>query len=89
MTGQPLAIEFSPSGRKDLNRLDRQVRRRVYTALQRVAADPHQATGVRKLTGLEDWRIRVGDWRVRFICDDDARVIYVTRVLPRGRAYDR
>jgi mRNA-degrading endonuclease RelE of RelBE toxin-antitoxin system len=40
MTGRPWSIEFSPSGRKDLNRLDRQVRQRVYTALQRVAADP-------------------------------------------------
>jgi mRNA interferase RelE/StbE len=89
MTDQPWSIELSPSGRKDLNRLDRQVRRRVYTALQRVAADPHQAAGVRKLTGLDEWRIRVGDWRVRFIRDDDVRVIYVTRVLPRGRAYDR
>jgi len=50
---------------------------------------PREATGVRKLTGLEEWRLRVGDWRVRFIRDDAARVIYVTRVLPRGRAYDR
>jgi mRNA interferase RelE/StbE len=89
MTGRPWSIEFSPSGRKDLNRLDRQVRQRVYTALQRVAADPDQAAGVRKLTGLEEWRIRVGDWRVRFTRDNDAQVIYITRVLPRGRAYDR
>jgi mRNA interferase RelE/StbE len=89
MTDRPWSIEFIPSGRRDLNRLDRQVRSRVYTALQRVATNPHQAAGVRKLTGLDEWRIRVGDWRVRFIRDDNARVIYVTRVLPRGRAYDR
>ncbi len=89
MTDQPWAIDFSPRGRKDLNRLDRQVRQRVYTALQRIAADPRHATGVRKLTGLDEWRIRVGDWRVRFIQDDNARTIYVTHVLPRGRAYDR
>lgn len=89
MTDRPWSIEFSPSGRKDLNRLDQQVRRRVYTALQRVAADPNQAAGIRKLTGLEEWRIRVGGWRVRFNFDYEARVIVVTRVLPRGRAYDR
>jgi mRNA interferase RelE/StbE len=37
--------------------------------------------------GLEEWRLRVGDWRVRFDRDDEARVIVVLRVLPRGRAY--
>jgi mRNA interferase RelE/StbE len=89
MTGQPWSIDFTHSGRRDLNRLDPQVRRRVYTALQRVAADPRQAAGIRKLTVLGEWRIRVGDWRVRFTRDDDARVIRITRVLPRGRAYDR
>ncbi|MFN8525031.1 MAG: hypothetical protein U0821_18200 [Chloroflexota bacterium] len=31
--------------------------------------------------------MRVGDWRVRFSVDDAARVVYVLRVLPRGRAY--
>jgi mRNA interferase RelE/StbE len=89
MTGQPWSIEFSPGGRKDLDRLDPQVRRRIYTALQRIAADPRQATGVRKLTGLEEWRIRVGAWRVRFAKDGDTQTIYITRILPRGRAYDR
>jgi mRNA-degrading endonuclease RelE of RelBE toxin-antitoxin system len=36
-----------------------------------------------------EWRLRVGDWRVRFAFDDQQRVIVVLRVLPRGRAYDR
>jgi mRNA interferase RelE/StbE len=89
MTDQPWSIEFSPRSRKDLDRVDRQVRRRVYAALQRIAADPRQATGVRKLTDVEEWRIRVGAWRVRFTKDEDTRTIYITRVLPRGRAYDR
>jgi len=34
-----------------------------------------------------EWRLRVGDWRIRFSFDDDAR--FITHVLPRGRAYDR
>jgi mRNA-degrading endonuclease RelE of RelBE toxin-antitoxin system len=36
-----------------------------------------------------EWRLRVGDWRVRFTFDDEQRVIVVLRVLPRGRAYRR
>jgi mRNA-degrading endonuclease RelE of RelBE toxin-antitoxin system len=46
---------------------------------------------VRRLTGVDppEYRLRVGDWRVRFARDPNARRIVVLRILPRGRAYDR
>ncbi len=34
-----------------------------------------------------EWRLRVGDWRVRFTREQASRTVYVLRVLPRGRAY--
>jgi mRNA-degrading endonuclease RelE of RelBE toxin-antitoxin system len=34
-----------------------------------------------------EWRLRVGDWRVRFTRDPDERVVVIQRVLRRGRAY--
>ena len=43
---------------------------------------------IRKLDAVQ-WRLRIGDWRVRFSFDDDQQVIVVLRVLPRGRAFDR
>lgn len=43
---------------------------------------------IRKLNSPQ-WRLRIGDWRVRFSFDDENQVIVVLRVLPRGRAYDR
>lgn len=55
-------------------------------ALDRFVGDPPVGDVV-KLTGTDDeWRLRVGDWRVRFTRDDTG-TIQVTRVLPRGRAY--
>ncbi|HEV2997679.1 MAG TPA: type II toxin-antitoxin system RelE/ParE family toxin [Solirubrobacteraceae bacterium] len=92
MSGLPPAnswtVSYARRAEKDIARLDAQVRRRVFAALERLALnDP--TIDERKLKGLEEWRIRVGDWRVRFTRDDHARVIYVTHVLPRGRAYDR
>ncbi len=46
--------------------------------------DPH----VRRLTGIEaEWRLRVGDWRVRFTRELTTHTVYVLRVLPRGRGY--
>jgi mRNA interferase RelE/StbE len=89
MTEEPWSINFKSRGRRDLNHLDPQVRRRVYTALQRLAVDPENASGVRELAGRSESRLRVGDWRVIFETDIESRTVIIDRVLPRGRAYDR
>jgi mRNA-degrading endonuclease RelE of RelBE toxin-antitoxin system len=65
-----------------------QIRARVIGTLERLAADDPTIES-RRLKGLPEWRIRVGDWRGRFIRDTNARMIFVTHVLPRGRTYDR
>jgi mRNA interferase RelE/StbE len=81
-------VTFTPRARRDLRALDPPIRDRVLSAIDRVAArDP--ALDVRRLTGSPELRVRVGDWRVRFTRDVEAKLIVVQRVLPRGRAYDR
>lgn len=61
------------------------MQRRIVEALDLVGDPP--AGDVVKLTGSDDeWRLRVGDWRVRFTRDDE-QLVHVLRVLPRGRAY--
>ena len=43
-----------------------------------------------KLRGWEnEWRLRVGDWRVRFQVDRTNHIIVVLRVLRRSQAYHR
>jgi len=34
-----------------------------------------------------EWRLRVGDIRVRFVYADDLNTVRILRVLPHGRAY--
>jgi mRNA interferase RelE/StbE len=76
-----------PPARRDLKRLDRPVQRRILDALDKFIAAPRSGD-IRKLDSVQ-WRLRVGDWRVRFSFDDENQVIVLLRVLPRGRAYDR
>jgi len=84
----PWSYVVTPPARRDLRRLDPPVQRRVLGALDSFVANP-RAGDIRKLAGSDEWRLRVGDWRVRFSFDVDARVVVVARVLPRGRAYER
>ncbi len=77
---------FSARAGRDFKRLDPPVKRLIVSALDRLAGDP-PAGDVVKLANADEWRLRVGDWRVRFERDTETGVIYVLRVLPRGRAY--
>lgn len=81
------SYETTPPARRDLKRLDPQVRRRIVDALDRFVGNP-RAADIRKLSSSQ-WRLRVGEWRVRFSFDEERRMIVLLRVLPRGRAYDR
>jgi len=66
--------------------LDPPARTRIFDALALLVGNP-PVGDVKKLTGQDAHRLRVGDWRARIRLDHEARVIVVTRVLPRGRAY--
>ena len=45
-------------------------------------------TGVRKIIGSKnDWRIRVGDYRVIYEIDDKAKIVKVFRVKHRKEVY--
>jgi mRNA interferase RelE/StbE len=84
----PWAISFESRAERDLGRLDPPVARRVVAALDRLLARD-QSLDLLRLQGSDEWRLRVGDWRVRLRLDFEARTVVVVRILPRGRAYDR
>ena len=79
-------VVLTASAQRDLRRLDRPVAARILDALARLA-DTGQGD-VTRLQGVSDeWRLRIGDWRVRFRYDHPARTLEVLRILPRGQAY--
>lgn len=75
--------------RKDLRRIDPPTRERILRAIARLAQGAELTGDVKRLQGSHEYRLRVGDWRVRFEREDQQLVITIVRVLPRGRAYDR
>jgi len=79
-------IQWTSAAARDLRRLDDKIQERIRQALYRLA--DHGQGDVRKLEGVAaEFRLRVGDWRVRFRFDDATGTIDVLRVLTRGRAY--
>jgi mRNA interferase RelE/StbE len=77
-------IEWRPRARNDFDGLDRTVRQRVQSAIERLASNDGD---VRKLVGIDPpvFRVRVGDWRVLF--GYAGHTIVIRRILPRDKAY--
>jgi len=76
-------VILTPSARRDLRRLDRQVKRRVEQALDQLAADP-AAAELRRLKGRPELRLRVREWRVLLELDHPARKSSCTTCSPAG-----
>ena len=82
------AVELKPSARKELESLPDSVLARIVHKIESLAHDPRPA-GCKKLKGYRDqWRIRIGDWRVVYIVDDAAKLVSVTRIAHRREVYD-
>jgi mRNA interferase RelE/StbE len=82
------AVELKPSARKELESLPDTVLARVVSKLEALKGDPRPA-GCKKLKGYRDqWRVRIGDWRVVYIVDDAAKLVSVTRIAHRREVYD-
>ena len=77
-----------PSQVKDrqIRRLPWQTQERVNRTIARLAEDP-RPPGSKKLTARDGYRIRVGDYRVLYLVDDNAKLVVIYRVMSRGDVY--
>ena len=81
-------VELKPSARKELERLPTKLIERIFPRLESLASEP-RPTGCKKLKGgQQEWRIRVGDYRVVYTIDDVRLRVSVTRIRHRSEVYE-
>lgn len=80
-------VVLNKTTKRDLHHLDEVWQRQIVKHLQTLVATPRPA-GVTKLRGTENqWRIRVGDYRIIYEIDDDKRVVTILRIGHRREVY--
>lgn len=79
-------LEISHTAHRQISKLPAQTRERVNSAIALLAEDP-RPSGVKKLTARDGYRIRVGDYRILYHLDDEAKTVVVYRVMPRENVY--
>lgn len=81
-----MRIVITKPAQKDLAKLSREIRQRVYIVLQDFA--DRKVVDLKKLSGKSDqFRIRVGDYRILISISKETVTIYALRVLHRREAY--
>ncbi|MEW6429575.1 MAG: type II toxin-antitoxin system RelE/ParE family toxin [Thermodesulfobacteriota bacterium] len=82
------SIEFSKQARRALTEMPRNTARTISGKILALAEDPHApGNNVKRLAGCQEYRLRVGDWRVIYALHDAVLVIEVIKIKPRGEAY--
>jgi mRNA interferase RelE/StbE len=80
-------LQFVASAAKEFRSLPASIKGRVGRAVEALRKNP-RPDGARKLIGHERFfRIRVGQYRIVYEIDDQAKLIRVTRVRHRREAY--
>jgi mRNA interferase RelE/StbE len=81
-------VELKPSAGKELGRLPSKLIKRIFPRLEDLSRDPRPA-GCKKLKGgQQEWRIRIGDYRVVYVIDDAKLAVSVTRIRHRSAVYE-
>ena len=72
---------------RDLKQLSADNFHRIISSIKSLSENP-RPRGCRKISGSKnDWRIRVGDFRVIYEIDDKGKAVRVMRVRHRRSAY--
>lgn len=85
----PYRVLTRRKAQKQLARIRHQDRDRVGAAMYGLSDDP-RPRGARKMRGtgnLEDWRVRVGDYRIVYRIDDEAEEVLILEAGHRGSVY--
>ena len=82
-------VELTSSAERELKMLSGQLIARMVPRLEDLASNP-RPPGCKKLRGGDnEWRIRVGDYRLVYTIDDAKLLVEVTRIGHRSEVYKR
>jgi mRNA interferase RelE/StbE len=78
-------IKFDYDAIDFLNSLSENIKSRIYCKIISAKDNPHHY--FEKLASREDYKLRVGDYRVIADIDDQSKVIYITHIGHRKNIY--
>ena len=82
------SVEILRSAQKQLRKIDRRDRSRIYSAIRQLADKP-RPSGTKMLSGRSAWRVRVGSFRIIYEIHDERLLVLVVAIGDRKDVYRR
>ena len=80
-------IKISTRTRHKLNRLNSEINERIVSAIASLTENP-RPVGCRKIEGVNNqWRIRVGEYRIIYSVDDLSKEVLINHIGHRRDVY--
>ena len=80
-------LQYTETALKKLKKLDRKTQERIIIALERIRYNPFKH--VKKLVGREEYRLRVGDYRILMRIYKEKLIILVVTLGHRRSIYKK
>ena len=79
-------LEVDDRAARELFKLPKKATARISAAIRALGEDP-RPPGVKKLTAREGYRIRVGNYRILYVVEDDIERVRIFRIGDRKNVY--
>ena len=79
---------YSSAALKQLEKLDKPLQERILSTLERLRIRP-ESCNIKKLIGMEGYRLRVGNYRIIFDMEKDKLLILILKIGHRKQIYDK
>jgi mRNA interferase RelE/StbE len=80
-------VFIKPSAVREIEGIaEKNQRQRIVAKIEALSDDP-RPPGCEKLTGREQYRVRLGAYRIVYAIEDDRLVVYVVKVGHRSSVY--
>ncbi len=80
-------IHWSMRGIRDLKKLDEPIKKKILDSLDNLVQQPKSADIKKLEVKPDEYRLRIGDWRVRFRVDFTNKTYLITHVKHRKNVY--
>ncbi|MCD6576159.1 MAG: type II toxin-antitoxin system RelE/ParE family toxin [Nanoarchaeota archaeon] len=81
----PWKIELSEEAFRDLSKIDAKEARRIVRRLESAAKDPKHY--FKRLKGCDDYKLKVGDYRILALLLHEKKIIFVEKIGHRRNVY--
>ena len=80
-------VDIAPAAQRDFKRLPPETIRKVDTAILELEQTPRPHECAKLEGSTDEYRVRVGDYRILYVIDDKAKLVTIVHIRHRRDAY--